>query len=225
MSDNTNTADTGNPTSTTVTTNTATQQDTGANVQPGTEGQGGGEAAGAPQGDGKGGDNANPKPEGLQGAPEHYEAFKVPDGFTLEGDRLKTAGEFFKANGWTQEQAQQAVDLYSQMAGQDATALKQALDDQRSAQITAWGEQLKTQLGDKYDQTIGDARTAVQAVNDPELIKAFEEQGWGNHPALVNAFAFMGRFLRDSPMDGLGGGTSNGNQATDHATVLYGNNT
>lgn len=225
MSDNTNTADTGNPTSATETTNTATQQETGANVQPGTEGKGGGDASGAPQGDDKGGDNANPKPGDQQGAPEQYEAFKVPEGFALEGDRLKTAGEFFKANNWTQEQAQQAVDLYSQMAGQDAAALQQALEDKRVEQVAQWGEQTKQQLGDKYDETVSLATTTVKAINDPELTRAFNEQGWGNHPALVNAFAFMGRFLRDSPMDGLGGGTSNGNQATDHATVLYGKNT
>jgi len=209
MSD-TNTADTGTTGEATNPTNTATPQDNGATVPPGAEGQGGGEAAGAPQGDGEGGGNANPKPDDQQGAPEQYQAFNMPEGFTLEGERLNTAAAFFKTNGWTQEQAQQAVDLYSQMAGQDAAAIKQALDDQRTTQIAQWGEQLKQQLGDKYDQTVGDARTAVQAVNNPELVKAFDEQGWGNHPELVNAFAFFGRFLRDSPMDGLGGGTSTG---------------
>lgn len=206
----TNTTDTGTTGAVTDPTSTATPQDNGAIVPPVAEGQGDGDAAGAGQGDGKGGDNANPKPEGQQGAPEQYEAFKVPEGFTLEGDRLKTAGEFFKTNGWTQEQAQQAVDLYSQMAGQDAASLQQAMEDQRTTQIAQWGEQAKQQLGDKYDETVGFATTAVKAINDPELTKAFNEQGWGNHPAMVNAFAFFGRFLRDSPMDGLGGGTSTG---------------
>ena len=218
-----NTVDAGNAGGTTETTNTATQQEAGA-AQPVTEGQGGGEASGAPQGEGEGGDNANPKPEGQQSAPEQYEAFKVPEGFALEGDRLKTAGEFFKANNWTQEQAQQAVDLYSQMAGQDAAALQQAMEDKRVEQVTQWGEQTKQQLGDKYDETVSLATTAVKAINDPELTKAFNELGLGNHPAMVNAFAFFGRVMRDSSMDGLGGGTSAGSQATDHASVLYGNN-
>lgn len=192
-------------------TTTATQQDTGATGQPGSEGKGeggaatGSEAAGS---EGKGG-NANPTEDGAAaGAPEQYEAFQLAEGFALDGDRLKTATDFFKANNWTQEQAQQAINLYTSMAGEDANALQQALDDQRTQQIEQWGQQAKAQLGDKYDTTVSLATTAVKFLNDPELTKAFEEQGWGNHPALINAFGKFGEFLRDSPMDagGAGGG-------------------
>lgn len=143
-------------------------------------------------------------------APESYEAFTVPEGFTLEGDRLSTATEFFKANNWTQEQAQQAIDLYTQMAGEDADALTVALEAQRTQQIEQWGTEAKAELGDKYDETVGYARTAVQAVNDPALTKAFDEIGWGNHPALIKAFAFFGKLARDSSVDGIGGATANG---------------
>ena len=72
-----------------------------------------------------------------------------------------------------------------------------------------WGEESKAALGDKYDETVGYARTAVQAVGDESLTQAFDEMGWGNHPALINAFAFFGRIARDSPSDtgGAGGGS------------------
>lgn len=148
------------------------------------------------------------------GAPESYEAFKVPEGFALEGDRLGTATEFFKANNWTQEQAQQAIDLYTKMAGEDANAISTALEAQRQTQIEQWGQQAKTELGAKYDETVGYARTAVQAINDPALTQAFDELGWGNHPQLIKAFAYFGKFVRDSSVDGVGGSTANGTPQT-----------
>ncbi|OBU70450.1 hypothetical protein A9K58_00420 [Stenotrophomonas maltophilia] len=194
-----------------TTTSTTGQQGTGGNGQSGTEGtRDGGDATGANGKDTQGNDGKAGKPDGdtAAGAPEQYEAFKVPDGFVLEGDRLGQATEFFKAKGWTQEQAQEAIDLYTSMAGEDAGALQQAVETQRLQQIEQWGTETKQQLGSKYDETVSLATTAVKAINDPELTKAFNELGWGNHPAMVNAFAFMGRFLRDSPMDGLGGSTT-----------------
>lgn len=194
-----------------TTTSTTEQRGTGANGQPDTEGTGdGGDAKGASSKDtqGEGGKSGKPDSDTAVGAPEQYEAFKVPDGFSLEGDRLGQATEFFKAKGFTQEQAQEAIDLYTRMAGEDTAVLQQAVEAQRLQQIEQWGTETKQQLGSKYDETVGLATTAVKAINDPELTKAFNELGWGNHPAMVNAFAFMGRFLRDSPMDGLGGSTT-----------------
>ena len=201
----------GSSTTTNTTAATTTQQGTGATAQPGPDGAGGqGEATGATgtatNGDGQ---KADPKDSGAAGAPEQYQAFALPEGFTLEGERLGKAQEFFKANGWTQEQAQQAVNLYSQMAGEDAGAIQTALETQRQQQIVQWGEESKAALGDKYDETVGYARTAVQAVGDEALTAAFDEMGWGNHPALIKAFAFFGRIARDSPSDtgGAGGGS------------------
>lgn len=222
------TASTPNPgegSSTTNTTSaTTTQQGTGATAQPGSDGAGGqGEATGATgtatNGDGQ---KADPKDSGAAGAPEQYQAFALPEGFTLEGDRLGKAQEFFKANGWTQEQAQQAVDLYSQMAGEDAGAIQAALETQRQQQIVTWGEEAKAALGDKYDETVGYARTAVQAVGDEALTAAFDEMGWGNHPALIKAFAFFGRIGRDSSSD-TGGSASANSEERDIRKRLYPN--
>ncbi|MBD3684112.1 hypothetical protein H3005_19855 [Stenotrophomonas sp. Br8] len=207
-----------------TTTSTTEQQGTGGSGQPATEGTGnGGDAKGTTSTDTKdeGGEADKSKGDTSDGAPEQYEAFKVPEGFTLEGDRLGQATEFFKARGWTQEQAQEAVDLYTQMAGQDAAALQQAVEAQRLQQLEQWGADAKQQLGAKYDNTVGLATTAVKAINDPELTKAFNELGWGNHPTMIKAFAFFGEFLRDSKVDGLGGTTTSGSQSTGDRMYQY----
>ncbi|HGM4888544.1 TPA: hypothetical protein ACKPX2_001552 [Stenotrophomonas maltophilia] len=207
-----------------TTTSTTEQQGTGGSGQPATEGTGnGGDAKGTTSTGTKdeGGEAGKSKGDTSDGAPEQYEAFKVPEGFTLEGDRLGQATEFFKAKGWTQQQAQEAVDLYTQMAGQDAAALQQAVEAQRLQQLEQWGVDAKQQLGAKYDETVGLATTAVKAINDPELTKAFNELGWGNHPTMIKAFAFFGEFLRDSKVDGLGGTTTSGTQSTGDRMYQY----
>ncbi len=217
MSDETQSTGTPNPgegSASTDTTNTATQQGSGADGQAGSEGAGEGGTAkdtAADNPEGKGANDAPTKDETAAGAPEQYGAFDLPEGFALDGERLGIATEFFKANNWTQEQAQQAVTLYTQMAAQDAVVVQQAMEAKRLQQIEQWGQDAKAQLGDKYDTAILRATTAVKSVNDPELTQAFNELGWGNHPALIRAFAHFGEFLGESPMDA--GGSGNGGSA------------
>lgn len=149
-------------------------------------------------------------------APETYEAFTVPEGLVLEGERLDQATAFFKEQGWTQEQAQKAVDFYSGIALKDAEAisgsvkeqLTQAMEAEKAQKIEKWGVDAKTQLGEGYDAAVSDARLFVQTVNNPELVAAFEGEGWGNHPELIKAFAFAGKMARDSNVHGLGGQTA-----------------
>lgn len=197
MSDTTTTASTPNPgEGATTTTAAASPQGTTATAQTTPEGTGQTEGGTKPEGD---------KPAG---APEAYEAFKLPEGVTLEGERLETAHTTFKSLGLSQEQSQGLLDLYVKLQGEDAGAITQLLEDQRIQQTEQWGAESKQQLGAKYDETVALARTAVQHANDPELVKAFDTQGWGNHPALIKAFAKFGSFLRDSNVEGLGGGTA-----------------
>ncbi len=228
MSDNATDTSTQNSGAGAATTTTSdTQQVPGSSAPPAAESGGnGGDAPGSNGQPGKvedGGDAGKTKTDDTTTAPEQYGQFDLPEGFSLEGNRLGAATEFFKAKGWTQEQAQEAIDLYTRMAGEDATAMQQAVEAQRLQQVEQWGVDAKQQLGGKYDETVGLATTAVKAINDPELTKAFNELGWGNHPTMIKAFAFFGGFLRDSKIDGLGGTTASGpGAASDPKSVLYG---
>ncbi|MCO7468844.1 hypothetical protein NJG16_02040 [Stenotrophomonas maltophilia] len=228
MSDNATDTSTQNSGAGAATTTTSdTQQVPGSSAPPAAESGGnGGDAPGSNGQPGKvedGGDAGKTKTDDNTTAPEQYGQFNLPEGFSLEGNRLGAATEFFKAKGWTQEQAQEAIDLYTRMAGEDATAMQQAVEAQRLQQVEQWGVDAKQQLGGKYDETVGLATTAVKAINDPELTKAFNELGWGNHPTMIKAFAFFGGFLRDSKIDGLGGTTASGpGAASDPKSVLYG---
>lgn len=186
----------------------------------GADGQGDGGKASATADDagGTGGDgqqtgqqpgaNAEGTATGDPPAPEPpaYADFTLPEGFTLEGERRDQAHALFRDLGLDQERAQKLVDFYvaeqAATAGDVQTAIQSAIDTQREE----WGRQAVAELGDRYQEEMSYARTAVQAVNSPKLEAAFIELGWGNHPELVKAFATFGRMMRDSPMDtGRGG--------------------
>lgn len=168
--------------------------------------------------DGKVDDGKKPEDTGtveLNGAPESYESFQLPDGFVLEGDRLAMATDIAKELNLSQAGAQKLIDAYTKLATDDASGLVDKvtgseellapiLETAREQDKTKWGIELKTELGDQYEAQAALATTAVKAVNDPELLKEFDRLGWGNHPRLFKAFAFFGKQLRDSPTDGLG---------------------
>lgn len=178
------------------------------------EGQGeGGKPAGSDAGD-KGGEGDGKTPEGdgpkdeaaadpLTGAPEAYGDFTLPDGFTLDGERKETALALFRDLNLSQAGAQRAVDQFVALVSADeqarAAAMQQAVEQQRND----WRQQAIQELGTEFDASVKLATTAVEALANPKLKAAFEEQGWGNHPELIKAFAAFGKMMRDSPMEGF----------------------
>lgn len=195
-------------------------------------------ATGTAEGQGNGGDNAGgtagnageqgdkgtgdgQKPE-AQGAPESYEPFNVPEGYTLEGPRLELAQEKFKAWGFDQTRAQEAIEAFVQADKENSTIMQQAAEQATAQKREVWAQQSKEQLGDKFDAEVAYAKTALASLNNPKLVEAFETEGWGNHPELIKVFAHLGRISRDSAVDGIGspGGTQ---QAVDIAKRMYPN--
>lgn len=164
---------------------------------------------GAPKQDGepaKDGEGQTKTDEPLTGAPEAYEPFTLPEGFVLEGERAEVAQSLFRDLGLSQAGAQRAIDHFVKTVSEDAAVQQQAMEAAVAQQRDEWGKQAKAELGEKYDAEVAYARTAVHALENPKLVAAFDEQGWGNHPELIKAFATMGRMMRDSPIDGIGTG-------------------
>ena len=152
---------------------------------------------------------AKPDSEGndAQGAPDAYEGFTLPEGYTLDGERLEMTQALFKDVGLTQANAQKLIDAFVKVDGENQGAVKVLLEQERAQKVEQWATQTKSALGDKYGETTALAKTAVNAIGDPDLLEAFNTEGWGDHPALVKAFAFFGKLARDSSTDGLGGAT------------------
>lgn len=194
-----NSADAGTATDTTTQESASTEGKT-------TEGQekGGNEAA-ATEADKT--DATEAKDEAAaEGAPEAYEAFNLPEGYTLDGERLEMAVTKFKELNLPQSAAQGLIDMYCKADAENGTARDALLTEARAQQIETWGTEAREQLGDKFDKAVADAALAASLVGDPEVVNAFEQMGWGNHPAMLKAFAFFGSKLGESGMDGVGRG-------------------
>ncbi len=180
---------------------------------PGGEGKGGGAGDAGNQGEpkipegkdgaGDGQKNAD-EPKGDDGPPEAYADFTLPEGFTLEGERKEQTLALFRDLGLSQDKAQAAIDHFVKTVGDDAAKQQAALESAVQQQREDWAKQSKEELGDKYDSELAFARTAVQAMQSDKLTQAFNEHGWGNHPELIKAFAFFGRMMRDSKVEGIG---------------------
>jgi hypothetical protein len=157
------------------------------------------------EGEGKGGTETTTDTTTTEGAPEAYAAFNVPDGYTLEGERLEKLHAFAKANKWTQAQAQAAVDHYIELDQQGHVAT-------REQRVELWTEQSKTEYGDKFDAIAADARAGVTWAQQhrPNMLKTFDDEGWGSNPDALWVFAKLGELTRGDKMDGLGNATSNG---------------
>lgn len=162
---------------------------------------------GAPSGDGKAGDGAaktDEAPPVLTGAPEAYADFQIPEGFQLDGERKEAALALFRDTNLSQAGAQRAIDHFIKLVGEDEATRAAAMEAAVAQQRDEWGKQAKAELGDKYEEEVAFARTAVHALQNPKLIAAFDELGWGDHPELIKAFSMFGRMMRDSPVDGIG---------------------
>lgn len=144
----------------------------------------------------------------LTGAPEAYADYTLPEGFVLDGARKEAAESFFREANMSQAGAQRAIDMFTKLVGEDAAVQQQAMEAAVAQQRDEWGKQAKAELGDQYDAEVKFATTAVHALQNPKLVAAFDELGWGNHPELIKAFAMFGKMMRDSPVDGIGSGGS-----------------
>ena len=149
-----------------------------------------GEPAKAPEGDKPADQPAGDKPDGDKpkdekpGAPESYEAFKMPDGVTLD-DAL--GGEFntlAKELNLSQADAQRVADIGGKIAHKLATAQQEAAANA----VVEWRNQATVDKefgGDKLAENLGVANKFIKEFASPELVTLLTESGLGNHPELI----------------------------------------
>lgn len=159
-------------------------------------------AEGKAEGDGKEGEQGE-KVE-LHGAPEAYESFALPDGYALEGERLEQTVALFKELNLSQAGAQKAIDAFVKADSENRSVLTDAIEGVRAQRIEQWGEDSRKEYGANYDAIVGDARAGVKWAQEhrPNILKTFEDEGWGNNPDALWVFAKLGELTKGSSMDG-----------------------
>lgn len=124
-----------------------------------------------------------------KGAPEKYEAFKLPEGLQLTEASLTEAQALFKESGLSQTQAQKYVDFHVAKLKEMAEAPAKLWQDTQKE----WIDKAKadSEIGGKLPQVKADVSKALDAALGVELGKEFREAmdytGAGNNPAFIKA--------------------------------------
>ena len=153
-------------------------------------------------------------PEG-QGAPSQYEAFTVPDGFTLDEGVAKNAGELFKSlvdgKGINQSDAQKLVDFY-------VKETKEAFESPFNAYVEKrqeWRDEINSDPnigGSKLDGVKASIGRLIDSFGDVKIAQAFREAmdytGAGDNPAVVRGlYAISKRLTEGAAVRGNGPST------------------
>lgn len=144
-------------------------------------------------------DKGKETPKEAPKAPDAYTDFKVPDGYELDPEVAKSAGELFKKHGLSQDAAQELVDFYVGKTREAFDAPFKAYTDMRKDwrdKVTADPDvghrlpQIKTAVTQMLDQHLGKPRADA-------FREAMDLTGVGDHPAFVWALDKLSQLLTE----------------------------
>jgi hypothetical protein len=167
------------------------------------------------------------------GAPEKYEPFKMPEGIKVDEAALGKFTPIAQELGLTQEGAQKLMDLWVEARTNDIKGSNETWSKMRSE----WRDKAKADPvfgGAKFDESVGFAKKAIDALSqvedgkggattDPGLREALEITGSGDHPAIVRAFATIGKLLSEDKIVFKGAGAPNTPASKPAADRMYPN--
>lgn len=138
-------------------------------------------------------------------APDKYE-FKLPDGYSLDENALKSFEPTLKELGVTQENAQKLVDKYAELQQAQDKAAETAFNEQ----VDKWFSESKADKefgGALFDESMQSAQKAIGKYGTPQLKELLNQSGLGNHPEIVRFCVKVGKALReDNPTQTAGTG-------------------
>jgi hypothetical protein len=151
----------------------------------------------------------------VEGAPEEYAEFTLPEGIELDTEITDQFKGVAKELNLTQEQAQRVVELGAQMRQRDAEAI--------IATRQEWLDQSKSDTefgGDKLDASLGVAKRAISAFGNDAFVQLLNQTGLGNHPEFIRFAMKAGKAVAEDEVI-----TSGNKQSTPHGSLakrLYG---
>lgn len=154
-----------------------------------------------------------------QTPPDTYADFAMPEGVELDSALLTEATPLFKELGLNQDQAQKLVDFQAKQA----KASSESQVDAFNQLMNDWQEQSKNDKefgGDKFEENVGVARSAIDKFGTPELKQLLEEHGVGNHPEVIRFMVKVGKLTAE---DVPGGTNTPPSKAQDRVSLLYPN--
>lgn len=145
--------------------------------------------------------------------PESYE-FAMPEGVELDTQAADEFTAIAKELKLDQTTAQKVADVGAKMA--------QRWAEKQAETVKGWVEQVKADKeigGDKLDENLAVARTAMDKFGTPELKDVLNATGLGNHPEVIKAFLKVGKAISE---DGIVKGQPS-TASTDPAKKMFPN--
>ena len=165
-------------------------------------------------------DPKDPKdPAKPEGAPEKYEAFKVPEGLTLNPGMTSKLEVLAKEFSLSQEKTQRLVDL----AAEHTLYIQQQQQEKWAEIRTEWVKAIqedKTFGGEKFAENHVRAQRALSTFDPDGDFKELLKQGYGDNPAI---FKFLVRIDQATSEDRLvDGAPAKADDSRSAADVIYG---
>jgi len=130
------------------------------------------------------------KPAEPEGAPEAYE-FVPPEGHVLDEGVIGKFSEVAKELNLPQDKAQKVLDVMAPAIAERQQAALQAMTSE-------WAETSKADKefgGDKLDENLAIAKTALEKFATPEFRTLLNDTGLGNHPEVLRVFVRAGKAI------------------------------
>ena len=173
--------------------------------------------AGAEGSDAGAADGSDAGAEGSDTPPDTYADFVMPDGVELSTELMNDVTPILQKYKVTQEDAQLLVDAQAKQV----QAGSQTQIDNFNQLMSDWQASSKNDGefgGDKFEESVKIAQSAVSKYGTPELKQLLEDHGVGNHPEVVRFMVRVGHTLKEDVPGSSGAATS---KAGDHASILY----
>lgn len=145
-------------------------------------------------------DKAAAKTE-VVGAPEKYEPFTMPEGYTLDEQLFDEFTPVLKELNLPQAAAQKVMDFAPKLIERtQQSTIAQVLEQTGLKDFPSWAAAVKTDKelgGDKYAENLAVAKKAIDTFGTPELRAVLKQTGLGNHPEVVRAFFKVGKQISE----------------------------
>lgn len=135
-----------------------------------------------------------------EGAPETYTDFTMPEGVEVDKAAVEKFEPLARELNLSQEKAQKLVDVYAEGAKQATEAQTKTWEDIKEGWVKE-GKADKEIGGENYDQTVSDAKLALDTLGNKALGIVLETTGMGDNPDFLRMFAKVGRVMRKDDID------------------------
>ena len=144
---------------------------------------------------------------------------KLPDGSLLKPESIDQISAYAKEKGFNQEQTQALINRESETLSAFASAQKE--------QFEATKETWKTEAmadkeigGQNFTKSVELAKRALDRFGEGGLGELLDQTGFGNHPAVLKAFARIGQAMSEASIDKPNGFTPAAKKSA--SEMLYG---